>query len=51
MDVKTIFLDEEVDEKIYINQREGFEISDQKDKMCKLKKVFIWPQTSTKAVT
>jgi hypothetical protein len=38
MDVKTAFLDEEVDEKIYINQTEGFEISDEKDKMCKFKK-------------
>jgi hypothetical protein len=36
MNVKTSFLNGELDEEIYMEKPEGFEISGQKDKVCKL---------------
>ena len=37
IDVKTSFLDEELDEEIYMNQPLGFELKGQERKVCKLK--------------
>ena len=38
MDVKTIFLNEELDEEIYMNQPLSFELKGQERKVCKLKR-------------
>jgi hypothetical protein len=38
MDVKTTFLNGEIDEEVYIEQPEGFVIHDEKTHVCKLKK-------------
>jgi hypothetical protein len=36
MDVKTIFLNEELEEEIYKTQPDGFVVKDHEDKVCKL---------------
>ena len=38
MDVKSAFLNGEVEEEIYIKQLEGFQLSQNKDHVCKLKR-------------
>ncbi|KAL0537146.1 hypothetical protein IC582_026116 [Cucumis melo] len=38
MDVKTAFLNHDLEEEIYMTQLEGFKVHGQKDKVCKLKK-------------
>ena len=38
MDVKTVFLNGELDEEIYMDQPEGFVVHGQKHKVCKLDK-------------
>ena len=38
MDVKTIFLNEELEEEIYMKQLEGYITSHQERKICKLKR-------------
>ena len=42
MDVKTAFLNGNIDEIIYMVQLENFESNDSKQLVCKLKKVHIW---------
>jgi hypothetical protein len=46
MDVKTAFLNGELEEKIYMTLSDEFVIKGQEDKLCKLR-VFVWPETST----
>jgi hypothetical protein len=38
MDVKTAFLNGVIEEKVYIEQPQGFEVEDRKSHICKLKK-------------
>ena len=40
MDVKTEFLNGEIEEEVYIEQPEGFVTKDQQSYVCKLKKAF-----------
>lgn len=47
MDVKTTFLSGELKEEIYMDQYDGFVISGQKNKVCRLLKSFIWFKAST----
>jgi hypothetical protein len=46
MDVKTAFLNGELEEEIYMTLSDEFVIKGQEDKLCKLL-VFVWPETST----
>ena len=38
MDVKTIFLNEDLDEEVYMSQPEGFSVEEKEHMVCKLKK-------------
>ena len=38
MDVKTTFLNGDLDEEIYMDQPKGFEVQGQENKVCKLRK-------------
>ena len=42
MDVKTMFLNGDIDETIYMVQSENFVSGDPKKMVCKLKKIHIW---------
>ena len=45
MDVKTAFLNGSLEEEIYMVQPFGFASKGREDKVCRLKKIHIWPQT------
>ena len=45
MDVKSSFLNGDLDEEVYIEKPDGFQLTDKPDNVCKLN---IWIETSTK---
>ena len=47
MDVKTTFLNGDLNEEIYIEQLESFVVLGQENKVCKLVKSLLWIETST----
>ena len=46
MDVKTTFLDDVIEEEVYIEQPQGFEFKDKVTHVCKLKKA-LWTKASS----
>jgi hypothetical protein len=49
MDVKTTFLNGEIEEEVYIEQPDGFVIHEQKSHVCRLKKALcgVWTKIGT----
>jgi len=47
MDVKTDFLNGELEKEIYMDQPDGFVAQGQEGKVCKLLKILVWPKTSS----
>ena len=50
MDAKTAFLNGDLDEKVYMEQPEGFVLPRNEKKVCKLVKSFAWLETSSKTM-
>ena len=50
MDVKTAFLNRELEEEIYMDQPEGCVTIGNEHKVCKLVKIFIWFKTGTQTM-
>ena len=47
MDVKTTFLNGVIEEKVYIEQPQGFEVEDIATHVCKLNKGSVWTKASS----
>ena len=47
MDVKTTFLNGMIEEEVYIEQPQGFEVEDSVTHVCKLKKALLWIEASS----
>ena len=50
MDVKSAFLNGNLEEEVYIEQPKGFQLVDKEDYVCKLKKGTLWAKTSPKGL-
>ena len=50
MDVKSTFLNGYLEEEVYMEQLEGFSLTDNSDYVCKNKEGFVWIETSTKSL-
>ena len=50
MDVKSAFLNGNLEEEVYMEQPEGFSLTDKPDYVCKLKKGIVWVEASTKSL-
>jgi hypothetical protein len=49
MDVKTTFLNGAIEEEVYIEKPQGFEVEDMKTRVCKLKKALMQEHPSRQA--
>ena len=47
MDVKIVFLNGVIEEEVYIEQPQGFEVEDRRTHVCKLKKALYWLEASS----
>ena len=47
MDVKTTFLNGFIEEEVYIEQPQGFEVSDKETHVCLLREGTIWTEASS----
>jgi hypothetical protein len=50
MDVKTTFLNGVIEEEVYIEQPQGFEVEDKKSHVCRLKKALYWIEASSQSL-
>jgi hypothetical protein len=50
MDVKTTFLNGEIEEEVYIEQPDGFVIHEKESHVCRLKKASVWTQAGTSSL-
>lgn len=50
LDAKTTFLHGDLEEEIYMQQLEGFEVKGKDGFVCRLKKELVWPQIRSKAM-
>jgi hypothetical protein len=50
MDVKTTFLNGEIEEEVYIEQTDGFVIHEKESHVCRLKKGPVWTQVGTSSL-
>jgi len=50
MDVKTAFLNADLEEEIYMTQPEGCEVPGQENKVCRLKKIPLWSKIGSQTM-
>jgi hypothetical protein len=50
LDVKPTFLHRDLEEEIYMQQPQGYEVKGKKNLVCELKKRLVWTKESSKAV-